>query len=366
MNAIKTRKSNIELLRIISMLMIVAYHFAYYNNGQFEIQSFSFKKEITNIFLMCGKLGSNIFVIISGYFLINSKKINITKLIKLIFQMTFYSILIFIAFLLITDHFSITSFIKSCFPYIFNVWWFASTYLLIYLLHPFINNFINNLSQKNLLYLIILLIFLWSIIPTFTGSFMHSNELLWFFLLYLIASYISLYVNLDKLSKNKIFTTTIIVIVLTYLSSVVFDLIGLKYYIFAEKSTHFFSMQSITILTISICIFLSFLKIDLKSNNIINTISKCSFGVYLIHDHFLVRDFLWKNIFLATKLYIIDNYLINSILKIVIVFLCCTAIEFLRINLLNKFEDKLASFIKTKGGLLWQKMTHFTKKLLEH
>lgn len=75
-----------------------------------------------------------------------------------------------------------------CFPITFSEWWFASTYFVLLLIHPFLNKFLNNL-KKSYQELLILLIVCWSIIPTFTNSEYQGNSFLWFMTLYAIAGY---------------------------------------------------------------------------------------------------------------------------------------------------------------------------------
>lgn len=93
----KLRNSSFELLRIISMLLIVAHHFAVH--GKFYLTS-SFSKNI--FFLqslsMFGKLGVNLFVLISGYFSCMHPHIKFSKIIKLELEVIFYSSLIGIIF----------------------------------------------------------------------------------------------------------------------------------------------------------------------------------------------------------------------------------------------------------------------------
>ena len=141
----KKRESNIELLRILSMFMIIGHHFSVH--GKFIVEETSF---INNIWIQLlfsgGKIGVNIFIIISGFFLINSKKVNINKLIKLLAQLFFYSIIIFIIFVLFRiEPFEIKGLIKHILGY--PVWWFAKAYLILYLFHPYINKFLNSLSK---------------------------------------------------------------------------------------------------------------------------------------------------------------------------------------------------------------------------
>ena len=121
----KKRESNIELLRILSMFMIIAHHFSVH--GNFILEKIPLLNKIwLQLLSSGGKIGVNIFIIISGFFLINSKKVNMNKIIKLLAQLLFYSILIFIIF----GSFGIVSFnIKSLVKHIlgYPIWWFAKT-----------------------------------------------------------------------------------------------------------------------------------------------------------------------------------------------------------------------------------------------
>ena len=84
---IQVRNSSIELLRIIAMVMIVFHHFACHGG-------FSFGTSVTathfwyNFIVMGGKLGVDIFVLISGYYLITNNKtlFNINKTVKFVGQ----------------------------------------------------------------------------------------------------------------------------------------------------------------------------------------------------------------------------------------------------------------------------------------
>lgn len=74
-NTVRTEKRNssIELLRIIAMVMIMFHHFAYYSGFEYNLSSISTPYLWYNFIIMGGKIGVNIFVLISGYFLIDDK-----------------------------------------------------------------------------------------------------------------------------------------------------------------------------------------------------------------------------------------------------------------------------------------------------
>ena len=83
----ETRQSNIELLRIIAMMFIILYHIAFHGNWDdgsiFWPDEITFNVLFLQSILPFGKIGVNIFVLISGYFLINSVKDTWPKIVKL-------------------------------------------------------------------------------------------------------------------------------------------------------------------------------------------------------------------------------------------------------------------------------------------
>lgn len=67
------RNSSIELLRIISMILIVFHHFAFHGGFKWQTNSVTISHFWYNFIYGGGKIGVNIFVLISGYFLIDRK-----------------------------------------------------------------------------------------------------------------------------------------------------------------------------------------------------------------------------------------------------------------------------------------------------
>ena len=92
------RKSNFELLRIIAMILIIAHHFSLHG-GFRVVQSKPLINRIWILWLQLGgKIGVNIFVLISGYFLVSSPAFKLKKVLKLWLQLFFYSIVIYAVF----------------------------------------------------------------------------------------------------------------------------------------------------------------------------------------------------------------------------------------------------------------------------
>ena len=97
----ESRESNFELLRVIAMILILFSHFA--GHGYFQYVSDKLFIPLNNIFfaflLPFGKLGVILFILITGYFLINSNA-KIKSFLNLFFQTLIYSTSILIIFLL--------------------------------------------------------------------------------------------------------------------------------------------------------------------------------------------------------------------------------------------------------------------------
>ena len=104
MSAVETkgneRQSNLELLRIITMFLIVAHHYVV-NSGVtavFSLESLNSRTIFLQLWGMWGKTGINIFVLISGYFMCQSR-LTWKRYAKIYLEAKFYRVIIFIIFL---------------------------------------------------------------------------------------------------------------------------------------------------------------------------------------------------------------------------------------------------------------------------
>ena len=91
----KERNSNLELYRIIVMLLIVAHHYVVNSGLPSIIDSYPYNADSVFYYLfgMWGKTGINCFVMITGWFMCKSR-ITLRKYLKLIFEVIFYNVVI--------------------------------------------------------------------------------------------------------------------------------------------------------------------------------------------------------------------------------------------------------------------------------
>lgn len=329
------RSSNLELLRILAIIMIIAHHYSVH--GGWDIPNeLSYNRIIVQFLSLGGKLGVNCFVLITGYFMINSK-FNIKKFAKIVGQVFFYSVVIMLIFKLFgISHIGIRETAKSFFSIIFSKYWFATTYVELYILSPYLNKLINYCTQKENKILITILIVVLSVIPTFSNSLLEIDNLSWFVFLYLVASYIRKYQH-KFFDKTKlllvIFTSSYILIMF---SVVILDVLSLRINDFPIDPTFLREMNSLPMFICSISLFLYFKKLDIGSKKIINSISLTTFGIYLIHDNNLVRSYLWEHIAKNNSFYNSRWLSLHAIITISLVFFICMVIEGMRINFIEK------------------------------
>lgn len=330
----KVRNSNLELLRIISMLLIVMHHYSTHGFSQDSL-SYSFNKYIIDLLYLGGKLGVNCFILISGYFMINSN-FTLKKLLKLLGEVWFYSIGIFILFITILTPVNPINFsdIKKTFlPVTYSLYWFITIYVILMILSPYINKFINTIDKITYQKLIAFLVIIWSVIPTLISGYIKTfNDLGWFITLYLIAGYIRKYANFPKINVKKHFIVANVFIFMLILSSICFNFFGYKLGVsgLLSKSRYFAKNYSIILVIIAVELFIGFVASKERKSKFINVVSSATLGVYLIHDNLFIRPYLWKKIFKSELMYSSKYLIIHAIFTIITVYIICTIIDLIR------------------------------------
>lgn len=333
------RNSSIELLRIISMLMIVLHHFASYGEFSFDNTTLSIPRFWWNIMEMGGKLGVDVFVLISGYFLVKSKGgfFNIKRILKFWGQIIFYSISIYLIFgILGISEWSIMSLVKTCFPITFSAWWFASTYFVLYIIHPFLNILLQKLDKSTYQKLLVTVLILWCIIPTFTTSSYQGNSLLWFIALYCVAGYVRLFGLNNLFIKKHYLGLWFLFSLLRYLSCVALVLLGTRIPFASSHSLYFYNQNSIFTFLSALALFMYFEKTNIGYHKWINVIASATFGVYLIHDSKIIRPLLWLDVFKNAQYQESIMLIPYSIIVVLVVYAACTIIDLVRQRLFEK------------------------------
>ena len=333
------RNSNLELLRILAMIFIVVFHLARHGFDGVPFPLSNPKSIFLYFFATLGKLGVDIFIIISAYFMIK-QKFTFRKLLILGGEVYFYSIaclIIFILFLTPLTPISIQDIINSILP-ISHGYWFIADYIVLMLLSPFLNRAINKLTKQDFLKLLTLTFIIWIIYPTFTGDCFGISEMIMFFVLYLIGSFIRLHVNIDKINMKKIILLCLFSLIITTFLFGFFDSVpSLNQLTFFNKETSIIKRaNSMFIVINAITLFLIFLKRKEFSNKYINYISGSVLGVYLIHSNVFVWPWLFRSFLHVQTRINSPNLFIFCIVSTILIYLVCTGIDIVRRITLEK------------------------------
>lgn len=321
-NSVSQRKSNMELLRIISILLIIIFHCVYKSGFSFEA-GFSVNKLIVKSFWMFGELGVNLFILISGYFMITGK-FKWRKLILLLAEVLFYHLLItlFARCIGIYEVVGWKNIFLSFFPVTLNRYWFITAYVIVYLLSPYLNAFAHAIDKRTYKKFLLTVLFLYSFIPTIFGIFyntteslLYYNRLIWLVIAYFVGAYIRLY-NISIIHSMKAAIVTSISSFFVMVVSILF--IDQFSSFFAVLGTteiaYFWPPNTVPMVFLSVGVFGIFLHWEIPYHVVINRIASTTLGIYILHDGLLAR-WLWRTVFQCTR-YQNSPYLVFHILVI--------------------------------------------------
>lgn len=332
----KGRNSNFEILRIVAILMITAYHYSIH--GATDLSTVNGGgKILLEIISLWGKAGVNIFILIMGYYMIKKGDAGFRKLGSLEIQVLFYSFLGLAAGLSLGMNMGIKTYAHLLFPLITNSYWFITAYFLVYLLSPYINKMILLLTVKEFNRLIIILYIIWCVVPFFTNqksSGLFWSQFVWFVVMYITGAWLRL--NQARFTKRTYYCFFIVCNILLIASALTIEMLSHHFNIPSDAVRYF--AWSNSPLIVVICI--SMMRIaELKESNyypLVNLIASLVIGMYLFQENVIFSDLCWHQWF--------DNSLPTSfIMKMVHVFYSVTivciiggTIEYLRSMLFKR------------------------------
>lgn len=272
----QSRQSNIEAARILSMSLITIWHFNIHGMGGGNYLSFRYLIPFINY-------GVDLFILISGYFLIRLKP-------KVIIQLAIV-VITFEVFSLICAKFfygdiNVLEFTKNIIDPLGNSqYWFITYYIALVLLSPVLNKSLETTDIRLLRRFIILLSVFNAVSCWLFSSKLDQGgySLFNFIYLYCIGQYVHRDNLSAKLTKLRILSIFIIatIVNLVIVACLIFknqdaDFESLAFSLAGKYSNPFTIVCAVSILLI-------FLKYDFNSKTI-NVFASCSLGVYLLQD----------------------------------------------------------------------------------
>ena len=343
----KTRQSNLELLRIIGILMIVMMHFCSQGgiaaNGSLPIA----------LLTSGGRIAVNLFLLIGCWFMVDTS-FRPERVVKLYLQVAFYSIPITLLMLVLGEAGGFRNVLQGLVPFFGRSVWFASAYISLIFLSPFLNKvFLLPLyALRKLVLLLSVLFVIVSTIPNFSPV-DYIADFTWFCVIYIFTGWAKRDHFFERLG-NKWGCLALSILMYCVLCALTCwgSLGGLANYWTAN-------IKSGPAFAIAIFTFAFFLKLDIGSIKGINFAARSVFAVYIIHQIPAFVHYEWRTLFRAE--WLAQHPPVVQALGIftvaVTVFVGATLIDslriwlepsYLRLSLVQRLIGKLSSLVKYK------------------
>ena len=293
------RNLNVELLRIIAMLLIVLGHCIGHNH---LAETFGGGVRYVLKFIQIVSLpATNCFVLVTGYYQSQSN-FKFRKLLLLWLQLLFYSIVLYgICVGFLGEPFRPIELLKALLPVSGNQYWFLRVFLGLYVLSPFLNGLAKTLEQKQFQKLLVINFVLFSLWRTFipfavTLNSEGGNSLIWFVVLYLTGAYLAQYP--PQLSRRSIAMALLGFIGIAFTGWLALDLFSNRLGLNGKGTSLLTEFTAFPIYGSAICALLLVAKAGESSasnliRHLITTISSSMLGIYMLHENSHVKQVLW-------------------------------------------------------------------------
>lgn len=343
---LRTRDSNIELLRCLLMFMIVIVHITGHNimDSDNPVQLGEKNWWWANFLESLSEPAVNCFVLISGYYTI---KLSFKKIVVFLLPILFYEVLLSLLQYRYYHEISITPF----------HYWFVRIYFGLMLLSPLLNIALKYVSKNQLATILILLLLFYSVFSTPPLWCLSGNEgrnMLIFIMLYLIGYYIRHYYE-ENYSSGIYLLTYILLCVVLNIETYLLARIGR----YAGSATLSYNYDNILVILMAISLFLFFSKLHVKSR-FINYVARSAFFVYIISEN----DYVWPHPYGLYDLLDVQTWNETSAYPLLVVgaalsiFSVCIVIDKLRLLLFGKIEQRIGSFLERYLGKLFINLPH--------
>lgn len=336
------RQANFELLRIVAMLMIISLHYLVKGGAATPFPFAAKEHPVGALAWLIESLcivAVNCYVLISGYFCVESAW-KPGRVVSLLAQVLFYSLLIPVILLLAgavsVGELGLYDWIGFVLPFGTEHYWFATAYLVLYLFAPFLSAGIQKMKKRDLQILLALLLAFFSIektiVPLHLATDRYGYDLGWFLCLFVAAGYIRLY-GISWLEKRShaigIYVFSCLGI---WMLSLCANTLGAQMAVFAYYADMPYTYNHLLCLTGAVSLFYVFKNLSIREGraaDAIRLLAPCTFGVYLLHEHILVR-YRWLEWLGADQVKESFLFVPHMFICVLLVYVIGTAVDMVR------------------------------------
>ena len=341
-NLTEKRDSNLELFRIIAIILITFNHIA--SLGRATGSSIPFNHYLALFYYMWGKIGVNGFVILGSWFLADRPG-RTSQIIRICLEVFFYGTVLNLVYILVFhDRCSFYSIFRGYF------YWFVFAYIIMFLLIPVMKKAAWLENEYVLAALFVLL----SVIPTVTRTGMYlpgslgriygyfNSETIfgpfWFCFVFLLTRKFKEHKVLDKCSLRLAGGIVVLCVMIMFAVTIVMN------------DTYIRDMYSVPCLAASFGLFAIFEKRKTGYYAWINQLASFSFALYLFQAHYGSKTHLWQDVLHMEKWSEKVWFPLYSIGAVFLIVMLCVVPELIRRRLhkteaVQKLEKKLGKIL---------------------
>lgn len=340
-----SRNYGIDLLRIVSMFMIIVLH-SLGKGGVLNAKALSGNQLYVSWFLetFC-YVSVDIFVLICGFvnYKDEDKPLKISNYLKIWLQVVFYGLVVNLVFDIFNLSFVRSSdYFKVLMPVSKKLYWYITAYTGLFFLIPILNSAVRGLDKKKAIKIVVILIILFSFYDNMFGVFLQNKgySLIWLIILYLIGAIMKKFDLFSKLKKRYCFLIIFVLCFITFAIRVWGVNITIDYVKINFNHKMILSYISPTILFSAMLYVSAFSKMKFGKiiNKIIGFFAPSALAIYLLNNHYLI----WNH-FMANRF----AYLVGTrALKIIFVVLTFSFIFCLVSLLIDKVREIIFKILR--------------------
>ena len=352
----KTRNYGIDLLRMLSMLMIIVLHMM--GNGGIlaaaEPQSAHYW--VAWALETAAYCAVNCYALISGYVGVDTEH-RAGSIIFLWLQVVFYTVSLTVLFaLLLPGSVTANNVLRALLPVSFRQYWYFTSYFCLFFFLPALNHLFS-LPRRQLRNLVLAIAALLSLLPTLRGYDLFQTNagysVIWLGALYVLGGYLKRYQPLSFLSIRGGLVLYGACTAVSWLWKLVAESLSLS-----GDSGRLINYTSPTILLASVALLTAFTAMRLPTlpRKLASVAAPLAFSVYLIHAQPLVWEHLIKDRFPPLLQFSPLAFGCAVLVVALGIYLVCSVIDFVRFHLfrllrIRAFADRCA---RLAGNILAQ------------
>ena len=358
------RDYGIDLLRILSMFMIVILHVNSHGGILSSTQGDVIKNQTAWFIEAFAFASVNCFALISGYVGVRSKY-RVRNIVLLWLRVFYYNTLITLFFLIFNrGSVGYKQLVSLLFPVSTNEYWYFTAYFIMFMFLPLLNKGVERLSKRMSAAVILTFIIIAGVLsPVFTRFFDDPFVLKdgyspwWLAAMYFTGGYIRKYGLIPKIKRRIWLLLFVLSCLCTWALQIAVRKVG--DIVFHEDTGVGIVMNNTFILIVleAVALLMIFRKVKIARRcvTLISFLTPLVFSVYLIHDNPLIRNNVMPNLFHIDA---DDSFVVTALAVIgcsFVVFVLCLLIDIPRHYLFKALKlggrlDSVEHGIRAKLG----------------